>query len=125
MAPGVEALITAEVLGESIGFQAVMFPDSLANRNTDGIFPFGVSSRNPPLPLKTCPVGAPPGMSTTSGTIEKGAPPTAPRYSVVLSVPLSETHSGVAGPALRPQGFTRLGSWTVATPGWSATRLFW
>src|SRR6476646_2364479 len=53
----------------------------------------------------------------------------APAYRVVLSVPLSDTHSGepgtasVPGEADRPQALTRSGSVNEATPGWSDTML--
>ena len=53
----------------------------------------------------------------------------APAYRVVLSVPLSDTHSGepgaasVPGEADRPQALTRSGSVNGATPGWSDTML--
>src|SRR5215468_916560 len=75
--------------------------------------------------LKTCPVGAPAGMLTTSGTIDTGALPLSPVYSVVTSAPLSETQTGVFGPRDMPQALTRLGSVSVATPGWSDTRFSW
>ena len=73
--------------------------------------------------MNTVPVGAPPGMLTTSGTITGTLRRMAPEYSVETSVPLSETHTGVAGPADRPHGLTRLGSVMRATPGMSDTRL--
>src|SRR4029077_10826056 len=75
--------------------------------------------------LNTCPVGAPPGVDTTSGTIDTGLRPRAPLYSVETSVPLSDTHSGVLGPCDIPQAFTRFGSVIAACPGWSETRLVW
>ena len=46
-----------------------------------------------------------------------------PEYSVETSMPLSETHAGVAGPKARPHGLTRLGSVMRATPSMSETRL--
>ena len=80
----------------------------------------------PGPPLYTNPVGAPPGMLTTSGTIEAaGVASVAPRYSVDTSMPLSATQAGVAGPNARPQALTRLGSVSSAAPGVSATRLRW
>jgi hypothetical protein len=65
--------------------------------------------------LKTVPVG--PGcVVTTSGVC---AGPLFVVYSVLVDVPLLETHSGVVGPKEMPHGFTRCGSVTGATPGWS------
>jgi hypothetical protein len=55
----------------------------------------------------------------------------APEYSVVTSVPLSETHKGepgallVPGDADRPQALTRSGSVSGAWPGWLDTMLIW
>src|SRR5215813_2647981 len=55
----------------------------------------------------------------------------APANSVVLSVPLSDTHSGepgawsVPGLAARPHALTRSGSVSGARPGMSDTRLTW
>ncbi len=77
----------------------------------------------PPVALKTIPVGAPPGMPTTSGRVTGMLLRTPPEYSVETSVPLSDTHAGVAGPKARPHGLTRLGSVMRATPSMSETRL--
>ena len=55
----------------------------------------------------------------------------APEYSVVTSVPLSDTHNGepgallVPGDADRPQALTRSGSVSGAWPGWLDTMLIW
>src|SRR5216684_1345033 len=55
----------------------------------------------------------------------------APANRVVLSEPLSETHSGepgawsVPGVAARPHALSRSGSVNGATPGMSDTRLTW
>jgi len=71
--------------------------------------------------LKTCPVGAPEVTSTTRAALAT-AVTEAPVYSVVLSIPLSDTQSGdpgdasVPGVADRPQGLTRSGSVSGATP---------
>src|SRR5690348_16812279 len=64
-------------------------------------------------------------MVTTSGTIAGGFEPLAPPYSVLSSVPLSETQIGEVGLADRPHALTRFGSCTSATPGWSDNRLVW
>src|SRR6266536_5362689 len=58
-------------------------------------------------------------------------PAVAPANSVVLSEPLSDTHSGepgawsVPGVAARPHALSRSGSVNGATPGTSDTRLTW
>src|SRR5712691_6817034 len=58
-------------------------------------------------------------------------PGVAPANSVVLSEPLSDTHSGepgawsVPGVAARPHALSRSGSVNGATPGMSDTRLTW
>src|SRR5712692_8015006 len=58
-------------------------------------------------------------------------PEAAPANSVVLSEPLSDTHSGdpgawsVPGVAARPHALSRSGSVNGATPGMSDTRLTW
>src|SRR3954464_941341 len=82
-----------------------------------------LSMTNPFVGLNTVPVGAPPGMLTTSGAVTGMLPRTPPEYSVDTSVPLSATHNGVAGPADSPHGVTRVGSVMRATPGMSDTRL--
>src|SRR5690349_17216197 len=64
-------------------------------------------------------------MLTTSGAIAGGVEPLAPVYSVLSSVPLSETQIGEVGLAESPHALTRFGSVTSAWPGWSATRLVW
>src|ERR1039458_7082990 len=52
-----------------------------------------------------------------------------PSYNVESPVPLSETHHGPAGVAIKPQGFTRLVSLKLPTVGMSELRLvtvaFW
>ena len=58
----------------------------------------------PPVALNTTPVGAPTGMLTTSGGVIGMLLRTPPEYSVETSMPLSDTHAGVAGPKARPQG---------------------
>src|SRR5438445_588766 len=60
---------------------------------------------------KTAPVGWP-GTCTTSDLGVPSAP-----YSVDRLVPLSATHHGVVGPAVRPQPLTRFGSKCAAAPG--------
>jgi len=72
-------------------FHAVIVPASESKMNLDGEPLTG----KPLVGLKTVPVGAPPVMLTTSGTIIGMLLPTPPEYSVETSVPLSETHAGV------------------------------
>ena len=72
---------------------------------------------NPLEPLKTVPVGAPPGMRTTSGSLAGGEPFTPPLYRAETSVPLSATQAGVVGPNDSPQALTRFGSVIMAMPG--------
>src|SRR6185437_8244508 len=75
------------------------------------------------------PVGAPDVTSTIGGSTFATVVALVPRYRVVLSVPLSDAHSGepgaasVPGEADRPQALTRSRSVNGATPGWSDTML--
>src|SRR5437764_15305889 len=88
-------------------FQAEITPASESKMNLAAPVP---PSLNPDVLFHTIPVGAPPGIETTSGTICGMLPLTPPVYSVDTLVPLSFTHSGVLGPAAIPHGFTRFGS---------------
>src|SRR6476661_8315438 len=109
-----------------------MPPFSESNRNVAGCgTPLESWIANPVgSVLNTCPVGAPDVTVTTSGTLltEVAVPA---RYSVVRSVPLSDTHSGepgdwsVPGEADSPQALTRSRSVSAARPGMSETRLTW
>src|SRR5207237_3432680 len=60
---------------------------------------------------------------TTSGEAVGNGAPSEPRYSVLTSVPLSDTHHGVVGPEVRPQALTRFESVLSAEVGWSETSL--
>src|SRR4029450_7213103 len=111
--------------GGTPGFQPVTSPASESNRNNAGPLAAPERTTNPGVGLNTCPVGAPPGMFTTSGALLMGLPLTKPGELVALSVPFSATQAGVAGPAARPQGLTRSGSVSWARPGRSETRLVW
>src|SRR3954454_11169425 len=112
------------------GFHPSMLPLSVANKNVaDAECPAASDTMKPVWSvLNTWPVGAPVVTSTTSGALVTDLGPD-PTYSVVLSVPLSETHVGdpgaelVPGDADRPQALTRSGSVNGATPGWLDTRL--
>ena len=68
---GAPPTVSADVLGDRVGFQAVIVPASLANTKKAGE-PF--DSTKSVVSLNTCPVGAPPGIETTSGTMV-GEPP--------------------------------------------------
>src|ERR1019366_8362495 len=107
------------------GFQPVIEPFSVAKMNSGGPWNLPDEMSKFLASLKTWPVGAPVGMPTTRGTGRRAVPSIAPRYSVVTSLPLSETQIGVAGPAAMPHGLTRLGSVLQATPGMSDSRFVW
>src|SRR6266511_3587149 len=90
--------------GGTPGFQPRIVPSSLANRNSAGPDAVPLETTKLEVPLKTAPVGPPP-TRTSSGIFAPAA-----LYRVDRSVPLSATHQGVVGPAVRPQALTRLGS---------------
>src|SRR5262245_52114546 len=74
--------------------------------------------------LKTCPVGAPPGMLTVSGNLTNAEPLTSPVYRVLTPVPPAETQKApVVALSETPRALTRAGSWMRATPASLATRL--
>jgi hypothetical protein len=54
------------------GFQPVTSPASESNRNNAGPLAVPERTTNPGVGLKTCPVGAPPAMFTTSGALLMG-----------------------------------------------------
>src|ERR1043166_9106246 len=64
--------------------------------------------------LATVPVGRPPGIDTVCGLALRttGAPPTSPRMSCVVLVPLLATQKGLLTVAVMPQGLTISGSST-------------
>ena len=88
----------------------MIVPASEENRKRAGPELVPECTTNPVEPLKTVPVGAPPGIETVSGTLATGVAPTPPEYSVDTSVPLSATQAGVVGPNDSPHALTRLGS---------------
>src|SRR6202035_1960457 len=63
----------------------------------------------PLVELKTCPVGLASGTGTVSCSITL-LPLIPPLYTVELPELLSDTQSGVVGPAVMPQAFFRFGS---------------
>src|SRR5215212_3241115 len=71
--------------------------------------------------LATVPVGSPPGIVTVGMPALRttGAPPTSPRMSCVVLVPLLATQKGLLAVREMPQGLTRSGSSTGARPGMS------
>src|SRR5688572_30555343 len=75
--------------------------------------------------LATVPVGRPPGMVTVCrlGFKTTGLPPTSPRNSCVVLVPLLATQKGLEAVFEMPHGLTSSGSRTRATPGESETKL--
>src|ERR1035437_583651 len=118
MAPGTVATLTAIVLGERPACHASIEPCSDAKMKRAGAPP----TMKPEPPANACPVGARSGIATVRGTFANGTPVVPPRYSVVESEPLSETHKGVAGPKLMPHALTRLASTIGAQPGTFETR---
>src|SRR4051812_8342479 len=75
----------------------------------------------------TVPVGSPPGIVTVGmlGFSTTGAPPTSPRISWVVLVPLFATQNGLEAVAVMPHGLTSNGSSTGANPGESVIRFVW
>src|SRR4029453_5630451 len=94
--------------GGAPGFHPRIVPSSLANRNSAGPDAVPLETTKLGVPLKTAPVGPPP-TSTSRGTFTPAAV-----SRVGRSVPLSATHQGLVGPAVRPQALTRLGSMVSA-----------
>ena len=92
---------------------ACTVPSSVAKMNLAKLVPPGVTGKVD-APLNTTPVG-PPATATVSATLA----PVVPLYRVEVSVPLLDTHHGVAGPETMPQPFTRLASvasdWSTLT----------
>src|SRR5215212_7794167 len=74
--------------------------------------------------LATVPVGRPPGIVTVGMPALRttGAPPTSPRMSCVVLVPLLATQKGLLAVREIPQGLTSSGSSTGARPGMSERR---
>src|SRR5262245_47822207 len=99
-----------------------MAPPTPAKMNRAGVVVPG--TLNAVVSLKTCPVGGPPGIETTTEeTWATGEPFTAPLNSNALDAPWFDTQIGVFGPRDKPQALTKLGTVKVAWPGWSETRL--
>src|SRR4051812_22479421 len=93
--------------------QPWMVPDWVAKMNLDGV-ELPSATGNAVVALNTMPVGPPTTGPTLSGTCAPAAV-----YSVEVSVPLSETHHGVAGPATMPQPLTSRGSVAVDWRTWT------
>src|SRR6266498_1273784 len=124
MASGTVALSWATLFRGTLGAQARMVPDSVAQMNRAGAVTPSALTVKPGWPSNTLPVGAP-GRPPTRRPIAGRLPFTAPLYNVETSVPLPATQTGVAGPAAIPHAFTRLESVRMARPGTSDTRLVW
>src|SRR5688572_11932918 len=114
----------------AFGSQPVMFPVIEAKRK---FAPQGAAAHAPgrtnseATGFTTVPVGSPPGMVTVDmpGFSTTGAPPTSPRMSWVVLVPLFATQKGLVAPIEMPHGFTRSGSSTGASPGESESKFVW
>src|SRR5215510_5454722 len=96
MAPSTLAA-TMAVVGAAAGLHPVISPPSLSKMKRAGPDPFGPVTTNEFVPLKTWPVGAPPGMVTVRPTLVTGAPLRPPAYRVAVLVPVVATHSGRVG----------------------------
>src|SRR6185295_16215445 len=118
MAPDAELSTTVIALvGSTLGAHAAIVPCSVAKRNRAGPETPPFVTMKSPDPLKTMPVGLPPGMVTTS---DWGFP--LPSYSVDTPVPPSATQTNPNGLNATPQPLTRFGSVCSAAPGTSETR---
>src|SRR5215216_6761361 len=114
----------------AFGSQPVMLPVIEAKRK---FAPTGALAHAPgrtnsvATGLATVPVGNPPGMVTVGmpGLRTTGAPPTSPRMSCVVLVPLLATQKGLLPVSEMPHGLTSSGSRTGARPGVSEMRLVW
>src|SRR5579864_726675 len=97
-----------------------MVPSSVANRKCVAL-PLIMKSA---VPLKTTPVGFPPGVLSHCGTetTRLCAFPFA-SYRVESPVPLSDTHQNEVELAATPHGFTRFVSLTFPTLGMSEVRM--
>src|SRR5687768_11200016 len=108
----------------AFGSQPVMLPVMEAKRK---LAPHGAAAHGPGRTnsvatlLATVPVGSPPGMVTVCGfgLRTTGAPPTSPRMSCVVLVPLLATQKGLEAVSESPHGLTSSGSRTGARPGTS------
>src|SRR2546423_15215520 len=114
----------------AFGSHPVMFPVSEAKRK---FAPHGALAHAPgrtnsvETGLATVPVGNPPGIVTVCGLAFRttGAPPTSPRMSWVVLVPLFAAPNGLQAVAVMPHGLTSNGSSTGAKPGESVRRFVW
>src|SRR5215210_6105944 len=114
----------------AFGSQPVMLPVIEAKRK---LAPHGAAAQAPgrtnsdATGLPTVPVGGPPGIVTVCGLglSVTGAPPTSPRISCVVLVPLLATQKGLDAVSEIPQGLTSRGSRTGERPGTSDKRLVW
>src|SRR6267143_91955 len=86
---------------------------------------FGTTKSLPPL--KTMPVGSPPGMVIVCKPALRtnGLPDTSPLKSCVVLVPLLAIQKGLLADVVMPQGLTSRGSWMNPRPGISETKFVW
>ena len=113
----------AVIAGGTCGFQPVTCPDSAANMNRAGRLSVPFVTTKSVVLLKTCPVGAPPGIATSRGTLFRVLPFTSPMYRSLKSAPLDDTQNAApAGLNEIPHALIKCGSRMRATPGWSDTR---
>src|SRR3954453_18916132 len=107
------------------GFQPVICPASEAKMKTAAfVLVPSVTEKSValPVPLKTWPVGDPPGMATLNGWVS-GLPAMLPAYSSLRSEWLAEIQNAPdVGLSEMPQALSRVGSVMRATPGWSEIR---
>src|SRR5438067_9201595 len=111
----------------AFGFQPVMLPviEAKRKRAEQGAEAQAPGSTKSVVEgLATVPVGSPPGMVMVCGLGFRttGAPPTSPRTSCEVLVPLFATQKGLLAVAVTPHGFTRSRSSTGARPGISERR---
>src|SRR2546423_2045360 len=112
----------------AFGSQPVMLPVIEAKRK---FAPHGALAQAPgrtnsvETGLATVPVGKPPGIVTVCGLALRttGAPPTSPRMSCAVLVPLLATQKGLLAVIEMPHGLTMSGSSTGARPAMSEMRL--
>ncbi len=116
---------TTESVASAAGVQALIVPPSVAKMNRAEPVPSEPVTGKLVVVFATCPVGGPPLMLTTSGTIAGGTAGGAPENSVAVLVPWLDVHSGLVGRNDMPQGLTRSGSVSVAMPGMSETMFVW
>src|SRR6266545_3299880 len=111
------------VVTDTAGAHPARVPVSVAKMTRAGAAAAPDETTKSALPLKTCPVGAPPGTWITKGVFAMELPFTSPAYSSLTPLPLAETPNvPPAGFDEIPQALTSIGS-RIRAPTWSETRL--